>query len=151
VSAPGHTRPELRYEQADVRPASILRFALALVIVVVLSSVFLLGLFTLLARQERRHDPPPPPLAPQAGRLPPMPRLQSTPLQDLEELRAEQEKELTSYGWVDARAGIAHIPIDEAIKIAAARGLPHASPAAVPSASPPAPAPSPSPAQGGPR
>ena len=45
---------------------------------------------------------------------------------------------LTGYGWVDEKAGIAHIPIDEAIKIVAARGLPQAAP------SPPPAAPSPS-------
>jgi hypothetical protein len=113
---------------------------------VILASALLLGLFQLLARQERRHDPPPPPLAQEAGRLPPAPRLQSTPLQDLEELRAEEEKELTSYGWVDEKAGIARIPIDEAIKIVAARGLPHA--AASPPAAAPAPSPSAPPAPG---
>lgn len=146
MSAPGDEHPELRYEQTDVRPGSIVRFALGLVIVVALSSVFLLGLFKLLARQERRHDPPPPPLAQEEGRLPPGPRLQSTPLQDLEQVRAEQEKELTSYGWVDAKAGIARVPIDEAIKILAARGLPHAAPAPSPSA---APSPAASPGPGG--
>jgi len=142
VSAPGDAHPEVRYEQRDVRAGAIVRFALALVVVVILASALLLGLFQLLARQERRHDPPPPPLALEAGRLPPAPRLQSTPLQDLEELRAEEEKELTSYGWVDEKAGIARIPIDEAIKIVAARGLPHAA-ASPPAAAPPAP-PSPS-------
>jgi hypothetical protein len=144
VSAPGESHPELRYEQRDVRAGAIVRFALALVVVVILASVFLLGLFKLLARQERRHDPPPPPLAQEAGRLPPAPRLQSTPRQDLEQLRAEEEKELASYGWVDEKAGIAHIPIEEAIKIVAARGLPHAAPAPSPSAAP-SPATSPAP------
>jgi hypothetical protein len=143
VSAPRDAHPELRYEQSDVRAGAIVRFALGLVVVVILASVFLLGLFKLLARQERRHDPAPPPLAQEAGRLPPAPRLQSTPLQDLEQLRAEEEKELTSYGWVDAKAAIAHIPIAEAIKIVAARGLPPAAPAP-----PAAPSPSASPAPG---
>ena len=145
MSAPNDAHPELRYEQSDVRAGAIVRFALALVVVVILASAFLLGLFKLLARQERRHDPPPPPLAQEGGQLPPAPRLQSTPLQDLEQLRAEEEKELTSYGWVDAKAGIAHIPIDEAIKIVAARGLPHAAASPAPSA---APSPSASPAPG---
>jgi hypothetical protein len=144
VSAPGDAHPEVRYEQRDVRVGAIVRFAIGLVIVVVGSAMVLLGLFKLLARQERRHDPPPPPLRQEAGRLPPAPRLQATPLQDLEQVRAEEEKALTSYGWVDPKAGIAHIPIDEAIKIAAARGLPHA-------ASSPAAPPSPSAAPGGSR
>ena len=136
MSAPGDGHPAVRYEQSDVRPGAIVRFAIGLVLVVGVSAVALLGLFKLFARQQRRHDPPPPPLAQEAGRLPPGPRLQAAPLQDLEQLRAEEEKELTSYGWVDAKAGIAHIPIDEAIKIVAARGLPQAAASASPSASP---------------
>ena len=138
MSAPGDGHPEVRYEQSDVRAGAIVRFAIGLVLVVGVSAVVLLGLFKLFARQQRRHDPPPPPLAQEAGRLPPGPRLQAAPLQDLEQLRAEEEKELTSYGWVDEKAGIAHIPIYEAIKIVAARGLPQAAP------SPPPAAPSPS-------
>jgi len=136
MSAPGDDHPELRYEQSDVRTGAIVRFALGLVTVVAVSAVLLLGLFKLFARQQRRHDPPPPPLAREAGRLPPGPRLQAAPLQDLEQVRAEEEKELTSYGWVDRKAGIVHIPIDEAIKIVAARGLPQAVASASPSASP---------------
>ena len=122
MSAPVEGHAEVRYEQSDVRAGAIVRFAIGLVIVVVVAAVGLLGLFKVFARQQRRHDPPPPPLAREAGRLPPGPRLQAAPLQDLEQLRAQEEKELTSYGWVDAKAGIVHIPIDEAIKIVAARG-----------------------------
>jgi hypothetical protein len=36
----------------------------------------------------------------------------------------DQEKALNSYGWVDEKAGIAHIPIDRAMEIIAQRGLP---------------------------
>jgi len=133
VSAPGDGHPEVRYEQSDVRVGAIVRFAIGLVVVVGVASVVLLGLFALFARQQRRHDPPPPPLAQEAGRLPPGPRLQASPLQDLEQLRAKEEKELTSYGWVDAKAGIVHIPIDEAIKIVAQHGVPKAIPAPSPS------------------
>jgi cytoskeletal protein RodZ len=128
VSAPVDGHAEVRYEQSDVRAGAIVRFAIGLVIVVAVAAVGLLGLFKVFARQQRRHDPPPPPLAQQAGRQPPGPRLQTSPLQDLEQLRAQEEKELTSYGWVDPKAGIVHIPIDEAIKIVAARGLPQAVP-----------------------
>jgi hypothetical protein len=141
MSAPGQGHPEVRYEQSDVRPGAILRFGIGLVIVVAVSGAALLGLFAVFAKYERRHDPPSPPLARPPGDLPPVPRLQVAPLQDLELVRAQQEKELNSYGWVDPRAGIVHIKIDDAIRILAERGLPHASPPPVPS-----PAASPSPA-----
>ncbi len=55
---------------------------------------------------------------------PPAPRLQTDPQKELAEFRAEKRQRLTTYGWVDQAHGIAHIPIDEAMKRIAARGLP---------------------------
>jgi hypothetical protein len=143
MSGPGG-HPELRYEQTDVRPGAIVRFGIGLVIVIAVASVALLGLFRAFAKQQQRHDPAPPPIARPMGEMPPVPRLQVTPLQDLEQVRAQEEKELNSYGWVDPRAGIVHIKIDDAIRILAARGLPQAAP-------PPASSPSPSAAPAGER
>ena len=60
----------------------------------------------------------------QQNRLPPEPRLQSNPQQDLSELRAKQESLLKGYGWVNKEAGIARIPIEEAMRIVVQRGLP---------------------------
>ena len=62
--------------------------------------------------------------AEQENRLPPEPRLQTNPRQDLRDLRSAEEAVLTGYGWVDKKAGIARIPIDEAMKLTVERGLP---------------------------
>jgi hypothetical protein len=35
-----------------------------------------------------------------------------------------QEKQLNSYGWVDEKAGVAHIPIERAMELTIQRGLP---------------------------
>ena len=42
----------------------------------------------------------------------------------LAEFRAQEDALLTSYGWVEKDKGIARIPIDEAMRIVAERGLP---------------------------
>ena len=55
---------------------------------------------------------------------PPGPRLQLDPPRDLAAFRAHEETQLDSYGWVDRDQGIAHIPIAEAMKDLAARGIP---------------------------
>ena len=39
----------------------------------------------------------------------------------LADLRAQQEKQATSYGWVDQKAGIVRIPIERAMDVVAAR------------------------------
>jgi hypothetical protein len=57
-------------------------------------------------------------------RLPPEPRLQTNPREDLLTLRQAEEQRLQSYGWVDKDAGIARIPIEEAMRLTLERGLP---------------------------
>ena len=43
---------------------------------------------------------------------------------DLRKFRMEETKKLEGYGWVDEKAGVAHVPIDEAKKLILQRGLP---------------------------
>lgn len=66
--------------------------------------------------------PPANPLTEAYGRvLPPAPRLQVNPDRDIEELRAAEQERLTTYGWVDPSAGIAHIPVERAMVLIAER------------------------------
>jgi hypothetical protein len=44
-----------------------------------------------------------------------------TPVTDLQEMRAGEDRVLKHYGWVDKQHGIVHIPIDQAIELTAAR------------------------------
>ena len=57
-------------------------------------------------------------------RLPPEPRLQTNPREDLAEMRQAEDQVLESYGWVDKDAGVVRIPIDEAMRLTLERGLP---------------------------
>lgn len=68
-------------------------------------------------------DPPPPALEEaRQPYLPPEPRLQTTPFTDLDALRAEEERLLTSYGWINEPGGVAQIPIDRAIDLLVEKG-----------------------------
>ena len=60
----------------------------------------------------------------QGTRLPPEPRLQTNPREDLRDFRAKEDELLGSYGWVDQRGGIVRIPIGDAMKLTVQRGLP---------------------------
>ena len=51
----------------------------------------------------------------------PAPRLQPAPQDERAAYFAEKEKRLGSYGWVDRQAGVAHIPLDEAMRLMAVR------------------------------
>lgn len=65
----------------------------------------------------------PPPTAAEYERvLPPTPRLQVNQSGDLEQFRAHEEHQLSTYGR-ERNSGAVHIPIDKAIDIIAARGV----------------------------
>ena len=52
----------------------------------------------------------------------PAPSLQKQPQSDLKRFELEQRMALSGYGWVDRSKGLAHIPIEEAMRVIAARG-----------------------------
>jgi hypothetical protein len=54
----------------------------------------------------------------------PEPRLEDDERTELNGFRLREEQQLESYGWVDQNAGVVHIPIDQAMKLIAERGLP---------------------------
>jgi hypothetical protein len=52
----------------------------------------------------------------------PEPALQKHPQHDLRQFQLEQRAALAGYAWVDRSKGIVRIPIDQAMRIIAARG-----------------------------
>ena len=52
----------------------------------------------------------------------PSPKLQTSPEEDLARIEFEQRTALSGYAWVDHSKGLARFPIDEAMRIIAARG-----------------------------
>jgi hypothetical protein len=55
---------------------------------------------------------------------PPGPRLQTDTQGDLQKFRADEERRLDTYYWVDKQKGLVHIPIEQAMKKLAASGAP---------------------------
>ncbi|HEY7292411.1 MAG TPA: hypothetical protein VH583_21410 [Vicinamibacterales bacterium] len=119
VGQPSH------HEESDVNIRGILTFAAGLVVALIVISGIVGLLFRALDVREARQQTPQFPLAgTEEHRLPPEPRLQTNPREDLQELRDAEQQTLTTYGWVDRNAGVVRIPIDEAMKLAIQRGLP---------------------------
>lgn len=134
-----HGRDPIDYERTDVDTESVIHVGVVIGVVTILAAVLVLFLFNFLAERAREAEPPNPPLARhEQGRQPPEPRLQEAPFKDIAALRAEEAALLDGYGWVDEPAGIARIPIEEAMRVVAANGLPRwsVSPAPVAAASP---------------
>ena len=111
------------HELSDLDPKKIGWFgaALALLIIGALLASYLL--FNWFYASVRRAQPKPSPLS--FNREPtPEPRLSVRAGDELQSLRAEEEKALNSYEWVDRDHGIVRIPIARAMEIVVERGLP---------------------------
>ena len=119
------SKPEVHHEESDVDIRAILLFGAGLIVAAVLIHLLVYVLFRYFDVREAQRVTPQYPLAiAQENRVPPEPRLQTNPRQDLADLRAKEDELLNSYGWVDRNAGIVRIPIDEAIRLTLQRGLP---------------------------
>jgi hypothetical protein len=117
--------PEVAHEDSDVNVRAILGFGFALGLVAVVISVFLWWLQGVYQQQTAREQTRLYPMAVEReGALPPLPRLQQNPRQEMNDLRARQQAQLNGYGWVNKEAGIARIPIAEAMRMIVERGLP---------------------------
>jgi hypothetical protein len=113
------------HEQSDVNIRAIFGFAGGLLVSAIVIHLAVWVLFRYFDAREGRQGAPAFPLAAtQGARVPPEPRLQTNPRQDLGDLRAREDQVLTSYGWVDRNTGVVRIPIDQAMKLTLERGLP---------------------------
>ena len=116
---------EVAHEASDVNIRAIFGFAAGLA---TLGAVVYLVVWLFFGYLDRREttasrDRRFPLAATQEERLPPEPRLQTNPREDLKELRDSEDKALKSYQWVDRNNGVVRIPIDEAMKLTLQRGL----------------------------
>jgi hypothetical protein len=125
MTDPHVTHPPVAHEESDVNIRAILAFGGGLLAVAIVIHLAMWVLFRFFDARAARQDTVTYPLAAkQEQRLPPEPRLQTNPRQDLADLRAAEDQTLTTYGWVDRNAGVVRIPISEAMKLAIQRGLP---------------------------
>ncbi|WP_247893327.1 hypothetical protein [Azospirillum endophyticum] len=111
---PGGRNPDTGFEMRDTPPwlfPLLGGLAAGLIGTVVVS---LLLIFPQAARDENRALTTPMP----------EPRLQTDPAADWQRYKAESMSRLAGYGWADREHGIAHIPIDEAMRQVAGDGIP---------------------------
>lgn len=115
----------LGHEERDVRARPIVLAVVGLAVICVAAFVLMHLLFNVLAAMQSKETAAPSPLAGAYGlKQPPEPRLQTSPIHDLHELRARDAAALHEYAWVDRDAGVVRIPIERAIAVLAERGLP---------------------------
>ena len=99
-------------------------FAVVLVAVVIIVELTLVYVMKDFSQEEKVLQALAPPVFADDSGPVPGPRLQAMPPTDFVKLKEAELRRLNGYGWVDQKAGIAHIPIDRAIDIVASNGLP---------------------------
>jgi hypothetical protein len=117
--------PTTHHETSDINIRGVFVFGIGLTVAAVLIHFMVWLLFMFFNGRESAKTMVQFPLAiGQENRLPPEPRLQTNPREDLRDLRASEDAILNGYGWVDKNKGVVHIPISEAMKLTLQRGLP---------------------------
>jgi hypothetical protein len=123
---------DVAFEPRDVRTSPILKFLVYLGMVIVLSYVLVYGIYRGLRHYWAGTYPPPiPSRMEEAGpTMPPEPRLQGAPghlIDPQEDYRLKIKADVEANNklqWIDEKAGIAEIPVKDAMQLIVEKGLP---------------------------
>jgi len=109
-------------DTGDVRAVGLTGLALAVGIAIVLVLVW--GIFHYLLRHPIQVAPANPLAETDRQQFPAAPRIEEHPALELNELRSQEDRILSTYGWTDKKAGIVRIPIERAMELQMERGFP---------------------------
>jgi hypothetical protein len=127
--------PETRHEESDVNVRALLWAVVIFIVFAGLTHLVLYLQFHAYARYFRNETSQPMTMMARQSSVHATPRLQplatselppnaSTPVKDMEDMRAAEEQTLNKAGWVDQKKGVVRLPIDVAKKLVVQRGLP---------------------------
>jgi hypothetical protein len=111
------------YEHTDANAWLTAKFLFWLAASAVIIHVGIGVIYELMIRQSMELEQPYPLAAGQEERLPPAPRLQQFPANELYQFRRTEQDLLDHYGWMNREAGLVHIPIDQAMRLTLERGV----------------------------
>jgi hypothetical protein len=127
------------YERRDIGVAPVLYFLLGLVVAGLFVYFLVDGIYSYLEKRSEAQQAPVSPLVTNAPadtrklsadykdylkQSFPSPQLEIDERGQLDKIRIDEEQTLSSYNWVDQKAGTVRIPIDRAMDLIAQRGLP---------------------------
>lgn len=106
------------HEERDVDVVWVSLSGVVLLGVIAVSLVVMLKVFNVFRTEDMR--------APRTAerQVPPEPRLQANPREDIDAMRQTEEEQLHSYGWINRETGIVRLPIERAMTLLLQRGLP---------------------------
>jgi hypothetical protein len=120
-----HGNDTVQFEASDVSTRPVVYSVVALAAFTIIFTIAANYVYFGLAARQKALSPAASPLAEQyAAKEPPEPRLQLRPKSDLEALHASEDKVLSTLAWVDKDAGVVQVPIERAMQMLLAKGLP---------------------------
>ena len=121
---PGTATSSVEADHVNLR--GVFGFGIGLAVVTVIVHLAMVLMFRIEVNAIDAANPPKlfPLAIPQDERLPPQPRLQTNPRQELADMRASEDEILGGYHWVDRNNNIVRIPVADAMKLTLQRGLP---------------------------
>jgi hypothetical protein len=115
---------DLGYEPRDASIKGLLQFAFWLAVLLAVTLVGMRWTFDYFKKVQPLGATASPLVKPGQRELPPSPRLQVHPHQELVDYCRYQQKAVESYRWVNQEAGVVQIPVDRAMDLILERGLP---------------------------
>jgi hypothetical protein len=123
------------YERQDLGSRAVYAFLISLTVGGVLVFLVVWGMYKFLDARQLSRQPKQNPLVKQEdsdarevspGEVMkfPQPRLEQNERVEINDFRLTEEQTLNSYGWVDEKNGVVHIPIEHAMQLVVQRGLP---------------------------
>jgi hypothetical protein len=135
----GHGHHETEFEREDLGTRGVFMFMAGLVVSGIVIYFIIVGMYSFLDKYERSQMVTASPLVTTKGSMSRVvtqedmdkkfkdngaPMLETNERGQLRDFLMNEEVQLNSYGWVDEKAGVAHIPIDRAMDLLVQRGLP---------------------------
>jgi hypothetical protein len=135
----GHGHHETEFEREDLGTRGVFMFMAGLVVSGIVIYFIIVGMYSFLDKYERSQMATASPLVTTKGSMSRVvsqedmdkkfkdngaPMLETNERGQLRDFLMNEEDQLNSYGWVDEKAGVAHIPIDRAMDLLVQRGLP---------------------------
>ena len=129
---------ETGFEREDLSTRGVFAFMIGLAIVGVIIYFIIVGMYSELDKIERSHMTTASPLDTSEGAISRVvtqadmdkafkdngaPLLETNERGQFGDFLINQENRLNSYGWVDEKAGVAHIPIERAMELTVQRGF----------------------------
>lgn len=119
----GHLSSSSGHETRDASVRPIVLTGVVLSVTILIVGLIVYGTFQYLAKH-RAISALSNPMSAGDSQIPPEPRIEEHPAIAIQQLHAQEDQVLSTYGWIDKKTGVLRVPIDRAMELQLMRGFP---------------------------